>query len=191
MSLHSLRTLIQKQSVIRAFELPGSAPREAPPSPPPGYALKLFGSPREVPPEIARRVMPFGPVDLLRCRMRRGLARLMVLLDDHGELAAHGWIQSWRPFRRRLACLGSRGRMLGPYVTQPAHRGRGLYHFLLRESVALAEPGEPLYIYAETWNEASLRGIQKAGFRARMDLRLRRFLCLLYFVTPIATFAPP
>lgn len=51
------------------------------------------------------------------------------------------------------------------FVTAPAHRGKGLYGKLLRAMVSGAEGPAQFFIYARPENEASCRGIAKAGFR--------------------------
>lgn len=76
--------------------------------------------------------------------------------------------------------------MLGFYRTDPAHRGRGVYHFLLRRSVAMAPAHEPLLIYAERDNEPSLRGIERAGFVFVAEVRVRRVLGLFSSVRVLA-----
>lgn len=117
-------------------------------------------------PAAYRRIVASAP--LLSApvwRMRRGRARLLCLSADGRTLAAYGWLQDWRSFRRRFGALAPDGTMLGPYWTAPAERGRGWYGRLLARSLALCPPDRPALIYAAPENAASRRGIAKAGFR--------------------------
>ena len=102
---------------------------------------------------------------VMRRRLKRGDARLLCLMEQ-GKLCAYGWIQRWRPFRRRLAWLADDGIVLGPYWTAPSQRGKGFYGLLLGHSIALCPERyrKPLLIFARPDNKPSLRGIEKAGF---------------------------
>lgn len=184
-----LRSLVHRVNTFRVFEYPARSERRDPPTPP-GFELRIFDSLDEVPGEIARTVMPGRPFDLMRTRMRRGLARLLVLLDANGAVAAYGWNQSWRPFRRRFAKVATDGLMLGFYWTRPDQRGRGLYPYLIRKSVALAPPAAPLFIYACVENGASMHGIEKAGFTPLAILHLRRLLLGLNFSRVVTDLRP-
>jgi hypothetical protein len=96
--------------------------------------------------------------------MRRGQAKLLVLFYE-GEIAAKGWVQTWAPFRKKFAALTQAdAEMLGPYETKPAFRGQGLYGLLLEASLYYADVHVPIFIYTHPNNNASARGIEKAGF---------------------------
>jgi GNAT superfamily N-acetyltransferase len=59
---------------------------------------------------------------------------------------------------------------LWDFVTLPAWRGRGIYPHLLQEIVRQEDRIERFWIGYEAHNEASARGISKAGFRVVGDL---------------------
>lgn len=79
---------------------------------------------------------------------------------------------------RQVALLGlaKRSRLIGLCETHPAFRGQGLYPLALRETVRrLRLAGETaLYIEVLEDNRASIRGIERAGFRrlGRIDARV-------------------
>jgi GNAT superfamily N-acetyltransferase len=97
-------------------------------------------------------------------RMKRRQARLLCCSDDGQTLQAYGWVQDWRPFRRRFGAIAAEGTMLGFYRTAPSERGRGLYGRLLAHSLLLCRKDKPILIATSPDNPASLRGIEKAGF---------------------------
>lgn len=84
-----------------------------------------------------------------------------------GEPACYGWSA------RRMAHIGildiwlwvpPGDRYLWDFVTMPAFRGRGLYPTLLRHMVEAEADAELFWIGHMPGNEASRRGILKAGF---------------------------
>lgn len=184
--LSRLSRVIHRVNTVRAFVYPDDGCRDMPVEPA-GFTVRVFDSLAEIPDGVARVVMPGRVVDLMRLRMRRGLARLLVVLDADGKVAAYGWNQAWSPFRRRFASVSAQGVMLGYYWTRPDQRGHGLYRYLLQLSVALARPSEPLIIYACIANTASLNGIAKAGFKPCSVLQLHRVLWLLHFTRVMRT----
>ncbi len=86
-----------------------------------------------------------------------------------GALAAYGWSAS------ELAHIGGLDlhfaippghRYLWDFVTMPAYRGRGIYPLLLQEILRRqADEADWFWIGHEPTNDASRRGILKAGFR--------------------------
>lgn len=102
---------------------------------------------------------------VMRYRMRVRDARLLCLIE-HDELCAYGWMQRADPFLRRYRWLIPKGTLLGFFWTAPQHRGRGLYGRILAHCIAISHDRDvmPLIIYANPYNTASLRGIEKAGF---------------------------
>jgi len=50
-------------------------------------------------------------------RQKRGQAKLLGLSDRESKFPAYGWIQSWKPFRRKFGMLADDVVMLGPYWT--------------------------------------------------------------------------
>ena len=59
--------------------------------------------------------------------------------------------------------LGEQDRALWDFATLPEYRGRGVYPHLL-QAIMQAEPGERFWIGHQGQNNASQRGIVKAGF---------------------------
>lgn len=97
-------------------------------------------------------------------RMKRGGARLMCYSEDGERLDAFGWIQDWRPFRRRFGAIAREGTMVGFYWTAPESRGRGYFSRLLAHGLALSDKKRPIIVCVGTENVASWRGVEKAGF---------------------------
>ncbi len=172
---------LYSKDVFRFFRYP--AGRQTPPEGafPPGYRVQVFEPGSSVPEQVARVAMPRALLDVMRWRFRRGDASLMAVFDDRGDVASYGWIQSWRPFRRRFRKVAREGSMLGFYWTHPAHRGRGLYRAMLARSLALVRGKEPIIIYASAGNAVSQRGIEGAGFEFLLDLQVTRIAKVLSF----------
>ncbi len=108
-------------------------------------------------------------------RMKQGQARLLCYSKDGQKLDAYGWIQDWRPFRRRFGAIASQGTMLGFYWTAPEARGQGLYGRLLSHSISLCSKEQPIVICASPDNKASQRGIEKAGFKPLGEWEMRLY----------------
>lgn len=138
--------------------------------------VRVFDSWRAVPKEVRAIVCPHPWRDTVVHRMNGGEARLLCLSCPGRPVAAYGWIQDWRPFRRWFAELASEGTMLGPYWTDPDVRGQGMYGRLLAHSLAICDRSRPVLVYASPENRASQRGLEKAGFRRLGDWDLT--LCL-------------
>jgi L-amino acid N-acyltransferase YncA len=105
---------------------------------------------------------------LMLGRLRRHGAVLLCRIDGDVMLG-YGWIQTWKPLRREFGWLAGAGAVcLGPYWTNPLHRGKGIYGGLLSHSLAECRRRgwRHVYIWAEAHNAASVRGIEKAGFRS-------------------------
>lgn len=132
-------------------------------------AIQSYDAARPPPADV---VLPFrrhagrwGALVMLG-RLRRAGAILLVQTDG-AELVAYGWLQPWQCVRREFGFLSHEGVCLGPYWTNPAWRGRGVYGRMLAHSLAMCRErfGEtPLYIWARSENVASVRGIERAGF---------------------------
>jgi len=54
--------------------------------------------------------------------------------------------------------------LFGAVTAAPA-RGRGLYPRILEHLLRAVPEGDPVWMHTDTWNEASRRGIERAGFR--------------------------
>lgn len=134
----------------------------------------VYGSRAEIPAHFRKIVVPAPWMNSMGHRLERGEAKLLCYSADGQRLDAYGWVQDWRPFRRRFGAIAAEGTMLGPYWTDPNARGQGLYGRLLAHSLSLCPPERPVFIYTSPDNEASQRGIEKAGFRplGEWDFRL-------------------
>jgi hypothetical protein len=100
------------------------------------------------------------------------------LLRVDGQPAAYGWSATGPADIGGLALsfMVPRGeRYLWDFVTLPAYRGRGLYPLLLQE-ILRRQVGEAewFWIGHEPHNQASRRGILKAGFRLAGGMRRLR-----------------
>jgi len=185
-ALADLRKLVHRQYQVRIYEYPASLPRTPGPDPPPGYTVKHLKTFDEVPPEIARVVMPGRFVDLMRWRMQRGRASLLVVFDAKGDMASYCWIQSWKPYSRPLGKVAPRGRMVGFGWVSPDHRQRGLFTFMVRRAVIFVDPSEPPLGYAVIENPITMRACEKADYAFIGEVRVRRVLWFLNFSTVVA-----
>ena len=134
--------------------------------------IRIYSTWAELPEAVRRRVLPRFRMNAMYYRLRRGEARLLCHSADGEQVDAYGWIQDWRPFRRKFAALAREGLMLGPYWTAPEARGRGLYGRLLGQSLSVCLKDRPILIYTSPDNSASRRGIEKAGFQPRGEWQL-------------------
>ncbi|MDY0144450.1 MAG: hypothetical protein RBS84_00480 [Kiritimatiellia bacterium] len=128
--------------------------------------VKVYAAWDEIPPRFRRRALGTSWMNAMYYRLRRGEARLLCYSEDGQRLDAYGWIQDWRPFRRRFGALAKHGTMLGFYWTAPEARGRGLYGRLLSHSLTVCSKDHPILIVTSPENKASQRGIDKAGFKS-------------------------
>ena len=96
----------------------------------------------------------------------QGRGQMLAALDVHGHVSSYVFIV-FDSFYKRILGEAPVTPIISNCVTLPAHRGRGLYPGLLRESCQqLAAQGHGrVIITCEPDNLASVRGIEKAGFR--------------------------
>jgi RimJ/RimL family protein N-acetyltransferase len=131
-----------------------------------------------LPPALKARLFPgANPVStwLMHRRARQRRIRFFGLVID-GELAAFAGIRAWSIERRECAWLRRPGPLLGPAWTDPKHRGKGLHRRLLlhRLHVCKNAAADVAYTSAFVYNTASRRNIERAGFRARGCVVIRR-----------------
>ena len=127
--------------------------------------ITVYDSWKECPAPFRRLALRSRLLNVMYYRLQRGDARLLCYTEDGDKLQAYGWIQDWRPFRRKFGMLASEGTMLGPYWSAPEDRGRGLYGRLLEHSLHLSSKTQPILVYTSPDNTASQKGILRAGFR--------------------------
>jgi len=100
-------------------------------------------------------------------------AECYVGLDGHRIVSVH-WLSSAEE-SNRLVELGRGDFVIGPCVTAATHRGRGVYPAMVRALCAdrYRKGQRRAYMVVSVSNSASIRGIEKAGFRCigRADLR--------------------
>ena len=126
------------------------------------------------PVDLIARLAELPNSEVLR-RLNEG--HLLFLLRVDGDPAAYGWSATEAAHIGGLALefdVPPGERYLWDFVTLPAYRGQGLYPLLLQE-ILRRQLGEAewFWIGHEPHNEASRRGILKAGFRlAGQVLRL-------------------
>lgn len=140
--------------------------------------IRVYVSWSEIPHSYRKIVVksPWRNVMFYRLLMRS--AKLLCYVGEDHNIKAYGWIQDWKPFRRRFHTLAENGIMLGPYWTSQESRGLGIYGLLLRHSLYLCAKDKPILIYTSSENLASRRGIEKAGFRALGEWMYRQWLVL-------------
>jgi RimJ/RimL family protein N-acetyltransferase len=131
-----------------------------------------------LPPALKARIFTGtnpGSTWLMRRRTRQGSVRYFGLAVD-GELAAFAGIRAWSLERRECAWLRRPGPLLGPAWTDPKHRGRGLHRRLLLHRLYVCKNGaaDVAYTSAFVYNTASRRNIERAGFRPRGCIVVRR-----------------
>ncbi len=126
--------------------------------------IKVYDCWSQVPDPYKNIISPSKLPDVMRLRLCTGKAKLLLYSEDDRSLDAYGWIQEWRPFRRKFFAISSSGMMLGPFWTAPSRRGQGIYGHLLRDSLDLCPVDTTAYIYTSPQNMSSQKGIMKAGF---------------------------
>lgn len=121
---------------------------------------------REPAVELMARLAELDEAEVAR-RLAEGHSAF--LLRVRGEPAAYGWSATGRAHIGGLALhlrVPPGERYLWDFVTLPAFRGRGLYPLLLQEILRRQrQEAEWFWIGHDPDNEASRRGILKAGFR--------------------------
>jgi GNAT superfamily N-acetyltransferase len=128
------------------------------------------------PVDLIARVADLPESEVVR-RLNQAHGLFLLRLDD--QPAAYGWSATGPAEIGGLALaftVPQGERYLWDFVTLPAYRGQGLYPLLLQEILRLQmSEAKWFWIGHEPANEASRRGIIKAGFKlAGRVLRLPR-----------------
>ena len=128
----------------------------------PGGEVTLDTSP---PPELIARL---AALDVAEVRRRLDEGHQLFLLRVDGQPAAYGWSATGPAHIGGLALeltVPDGERYLWDFVTMPEFRGRGLYPLLLQKILLRqSDEAEWFWIGHEPPNDASRRGILKAGF---------------------------
>ena len=95
-----------------------------------------------------------------------GADQLLAIVDEQGHVASYGFVL-FESFYKQVLRESADTPMIGNCFTDPAQRGRGYYPRLLRAACRrLADEGyQRVIITCAPDNQASVRGIEKAGFR--------------------------
>lgn len=111
-----------------------------------------------------------------------GQGQLLAALDAQGRVTSYAFVV-FESFYKRVLGEPTATPILSNCLTFPAHRGQGLYPLVLRASLRhLAAQGySRAIITCAPDNSASVRGIEKAGFR-----RVKTIYSLIIFARWIA-----
>ena len=95
-----------------------------------------------------------------------GADLLLAIVDEQGHVASYGFVL-FESFYKQVLRESADTPMIGNCFTDPGRRGRGFYPRLLRAACCrLADEGyRRIIITCAPDNQASVRGIEKAGFR--------------------------
>ena len=119
--------------------------------------------------ESSALVGPLGDVPAEEVALRLADGHTVFTAQVGGDLAAYGWSAGERAHIGGLDLafgIPPDERYLWDFVTMPAFRGRGIYPLLLQAILRRqADDADGFWIGHEPSNEASRRGIVKAGFR--------------------------
>jgi len=142
--------------------------------------VKVYNKFTDIPIFLRKQVFGCYLLNPMYYRIEAGQAKLLAI-HTNLELISYGWIQSWKPFKRKFGWFYEDATMLGPYWTNIIYRGKGIYGRMLKHSIAISEQNLPLIIYTTPDNLSSQKGIEKIGFRVlgtyEIILLLRSF-CL-------------
>lgn len=102
-------------------------------------------------------------------RLRDGSSFWCLSLED-GTVVTTGWLAWKQPFYIGETDYGFRmdrssSAILFDFNTKPEHRGKGYYGLLLRSMASGMEEADCFIIYTSAVNNASQKGILRAGFR--------------------------
>jgi hypothetical protein len=126
--------------------------------------IKKYSSPEEIPTFIKKKLLKFPILNPMYYRLKFRKAMLLCLYFEN-QIFSYGWIQNWKPFRKKFGWLIKNGTMLGPFWTDPQFRGQGYYKRLLLHSVSIADKKKQIIIYTSPNNITSQKGIEKVGFK--------------------------
>jgi CelD/BcsL family acetyltransferase involved in cellulose biosynthesis len=115
---------------------------------------------------------------LLRCaaRLREGSAEGFYLADHEGNFLHFAWVAPFAGFflaelNAKVDAPAPDSVLLFDCWTPPARRGRGHYAAAIRHiAKMMQDQGRRPWIFSAATNDASLKGIEKAGFQFRYSL---------------------
>lgn len=138
------------------------------------YKIAEYNNYSEIPKFISKKIFMCPYLSSLYYRIKSKNARL-ISIDNGVELIAYGWIQNWKPFKKKFGWMFKNAVMLGPYWTNEKFRGRGIYGDLLKYSLANIPSNIPVLIYTALSNITSQKGIEKNGFEKIGNFRVSLF----------------
>jgi len=138
------------------------------------YKIVEYNQYSQIPKYVIKKIIVYPFFSSLYYRLNSKNARL-ICIDNGIELIAYGWIQSWKPFRRKFGWIFKNAIMLGPYWTNEKYRGKGIYGSLLQYSITHISNDIPVLIYTSLDNVSSQKGIEKIGFDKIGDFRIFLF----------------
>ncbi len=117
-----------------------------------------------------------GSVYLSSMRARFAEGWILYVGRIRGVFAGGGWVLTARHRAKVVPLLEGDASILDCF-TLPAMRGRNVYpHLLATIASAFRERGGlRVYIGVNPWNSNSIKGLEKAGFSAALEYRVRRF----------------
>ena len=128
--------------------------------------IKTYSKYSDIPDFIKEQLFIYPLFNPLYYRIKTQQA-FLISIHNNKNLIAYGWIQSWKPFKRKFGWVFKDALMLGPYWTDSRYRGQGYYGRLLKHSISIASKEYPLFIYTTTENISSQKGINKMGFEKK------------------------
>jgi len=141
--------------------------------------VNVFKKYNEINLSLRKKVLPYPLINPLFYRMKQPDVKLFTIHND-SVLYAFGWIQPCKYFfKGKTGTFVINGMLLGPYWTNPGYRGKGYYGRLLHHSLALLDKNKAILISTRTNNYASIKGIEKAGFRLKG--RFKKVVFLYFF----------
>jgi len=115
-----------------------------------------------------------------------GNGKTSFTIYDHGKFVHQSFLYDKVHL---LKTIGKRGPAIGNCVTDAAYRGQSIYpKMICRIATEQLRNGQKeVFIIVNTDNKASIRGIEKAGFKLYASIKAKRFL-LFYFDKKIKRF---
>jgi RimJ/RimL family protein N-acetyltransferase len=150
------------------YSYPGMRPTAGDTSLPDGYTARLWRPSLSEPlPRGARKptLAVWTAFHVLGVFSNREYGQLLI---SHERLLVHR--SGVFPRSPRFPFMGSQDLQIGNTWTHPAHRGRGLARFAIREIVSRhARQGRTFWYIVEANNAASIRAVEAAGFARTSD----------------------
>jgi len=166
--LHQYRKFARRRYVVYIFDTVATAPSLDRPA---SFEVRRYSMPYEVDEQEKTAIEKFGG-KFLWLQFEQDLQHGDDLWIGYlgGAIAGICWSTRPQNVDRYFVPLGEKDMVIRKCFTFPSCRNRGVYSSTLQYMIAAlrAEGAERIFIDCRSWNGASCRGIEKAGF-ARMD----------------------